>query len=144
LRKMLAIAPSQSATDIREGFRRYDGREVILPLDIVRELCRCLGWVRVEGDCVSAVAPLDYRAVLENTEETLVDIFREHGPVLDRATVVDLGEQRGLDRTTAGLYLGWSPVIERIATNRYTLRGADVPAGTLEAMRSSGPRTRVQ
>src|SRR5262249_50798646 len=47
-------------------------------------------------------------------------------------------------RTTTALYLGWSPIIERIATNRYTLRGADVPAGTLEAMRGSSLRTRVQ
>jgi hypothetical protein len=144
LRKMLAVAPSQSVTDVREGFRRYDGREVILPRDVVRELCKCFDWVRVDGERVAASVPLDYRAVLENTEETLVDIFREHAPVLDRATAVDLGERHGLDRTTTGLYLGWSPVIERIATNRYTLRGADVPAGTLEAMRGSSPRTRVQ
>jgi hypothetical protein len=144
LRKMLAVAPSQSVTDVREGFRRHDGREVILPLHIVRELCKCFDWAYVAGERVSASVPLDYRVVLENTEETLVDLFREHGPVLDRATAVDLGERRGLDRTTAGLYLGWSPVIERIATNRYALRGTDVPAGTLEAMRGSPPRTRVQ
>jgi hypothetical protein len=144
LRKMLAVAPSQSVTDVREGFRRYDGREVILPRHVVRELCKCFDWVRVDGERVAASVPLDYRAVLENTEETLVEIFREHGPVLDRATAVDLGERQGLDRTTTGLYLGWSPIIDRIATNRYTLRGADVPAGTLEAMRGSSPRTRVQ
>jgi hypothetical protein len=144
LRKMLAVAPSQAITDVREGFRRYDGREVILPRNVVRELCKCFDWVHVDGERVAASVPLDYRAVLENTEETLVDIFREHGPVLDRATAVDLGERQGLDRTTTGLYLGWSPVFDRIAINRYTLRGADVPAGTLEAMRSSSPRTRVQ
>jgi hypothetical protein len=144
LRKMLAVAPSQSIRDVREGFRRYAGREVILPRNVVRELCECFDWVRVEGDRVAASAPLDYRAVLENTEETLVEIFREHGPVLDRATAVDLGARSGLDRTTTGLYLGWSPIIERIATNRYALRGADVPAGTLEAMRGSSTRTRVQ
>jgi hypothetical protein len=144
LRKMLSVAPSQSVTDVREGFRRYDGREVILPRRVVRELCKCFDWVRVDGERVAASVPLDYRAVLENTEETLVDIFRKHGPVLDRATAVDLGERHGLDRTTTGLYLCWSPVIERVVTNRYALRGADVPAGTLEAMRGSSPRMRVQ
>jgi hypothetical protein len=141
---MLAVAPSQSVADVRESFRRCDGREVNLPRHVVRELCSCFDWVRVDGDRVAAAVPLDYRAVLENTEETLVDIFRKHGPVLDRATAVDLGAELGLDRTTTGLYLGWSPIIERIATNRYALRGADVPAGTLEAMRGSSPRTRVQ
>jgi hypothetical protein len=144
LRKMLAVAPSLSVSDVREGFRRYRDREVILPRHVVCELCKCFEWVRVDDERVAASVPLDYRAVLENTEETLVEIFREHGPVLDRPTAVDLGERHGLDRTTTGLYLGWSPIIERIATNRYALRGADVPAGTLEAMRGSSPRTRVQ
>lgn len=144
LRKMLAVAPSLSVSDVREGMRRYRDREVNLPRDVLRELCKCFDWVRVDGDRIGAVVPLDFRAVLENTEETLVDIFREHGPVLDRATAVELGERHGLDRTTTGLYLGWSPLIERIATNRYALRGSDVPAGTLEAMRGSSPRKRVQ
>jgi hypothetical protein len=144
LRKMLAVAPSLSVSDVREGFRRYRDREVILPRHVVPELCECFDWVRVDGGRIAATVPLDYRAVLENTEETLVDIFHEHGPVLDRAAAVDLGERYGLDRTTTGLYLGWSPIIERIATNRYTLRGADVPAGTLEAMRGSSQRRRVQ
>ena len=144
LRKMLAVTPSLSLTEVREGMRRYRGRDVNLPSVVLLALCECFGWVRVVGDRVLAAEPLDYREVLENTEETLVDIFRKHGPVLDRATAVDLGEQFGLDRTTTGLYLGWSPIIERLVVNRYTLRGAEVPAGTLEAMRSATPRVRVQ
>ena len=144
LRKMLAVAPSLSVSEVREGFRRYAGREVNLPRHVVRELCASFHWARADGDRIAATVPLDYRVVLENTEETLVDIFHEHGPVIDRATAVDLGEQRGLDRTTTALYLGWSPIFERIATNRYVLRGADVPAGTLEAMRGTSSRRRVQ
>jgi hypothetical protein len=144
LRKMLAVASSLTVREVRDGFRRYDGREVKLPRAVVWELCKCFDWVRVDGDRISSAVELDYREVLENTEETLVDIFREHGPVLDRATAVDLGERNGLDRTTSGLYLGWSPVIERVAINRYALRGSDIPAGTLEAMRGTSPRTRVQ
>jgi hypothetical protein len=144
LRKMLAVAPSLRISEIREGFRRYRDREVVLPRNIISELCECFDWVRVDGERVAARPPLDFRLVLERTEETLVDIFRAEGPVLDRPTALDLGEQHGLDRTTTGLYLGWSPIIERIATNRYTLRGAEVPAGTLEAMHSSAPRRRVQ
>jgi hypothetical protein len=144
LRKMVAVAPCLSVSDVREGFRRYDGREVILPRHVVRKLCACFEWIRVDGDRIAAAVPLDYRDVLENTEETLVDIFRENGPVLDRATTVQLGADRGLDRTTVGLYLGWSPIIERVATNRYALRGDDIPAGTLEAMRGASQRQRVQ
>jgi hypothetical protein len=118
-------------------------REVILPRNVVRELCKCFDWVRVDGERVAASVLLDYREVLENTEEALVDIFREHGPALDRPTAIDLGQQYGLESTTTALYLGWPPVIDRIATNRYALRGADVPTGTLEAMRGPSSRPRA-
>jgi hypothetical protein len=144
LRKMLAVSRSLQIADVREGMRRYPDREINLPTPILRRLCHCFDWITIDGDSVTALTALDYRTILENTERTMVDIFHDHGPVLDRARAVELGEQHGLNRTTTGLYLGWSPVIQRLTTNRYALRGADVPAGTLEAMRNSTPRRRVQ
>lgn len=143
LRKMLSVSPSLTLTDVRDGLRR-PARSVRLPRGVVRGLCEQLDWIEVASDVVTITVSLDFRRVLENTEETLVDVFTEHGPVLDRATAIDVAEQYGLDRTTAGLYLGWSPVIERLAINRYALRGADVPAGTLEAMSGADRRRRVQ
>lgn len=143
LRKMLAVSPSLTLADIRDGLRRHP-RSINLPRAAIRGLCQELEWVEVNGETVARTIDLDFREVLENTEETLVDVFTEHGPVLDRQTAVDLAERNDLDRTTVGLYLGWSPVIVRLAVNRYALRGADVPAGTLEAMRGGDRRQRVQ
>lgn len=143
LRKMLSVTPSLTVAEVRDGLRRHH-RSINLPRMVIRGLCRQLDWVEVDGDVISRTVDLDYRAVLENTEETLVEIFRAHGPVLDRQTAVGLAEDYGLDRTTASLYLGWSPVVERIVVNRYSLRGADIPAGTLEAMRGTDIRRRVQ
>lgn len=145
LRKMLSVSPTLTIAEVREGLRRPPKpRSVNLPLGVVRSLCAEIAWVDISDDIVQANVVLDFREVLENTEETLVDVFRDRGPVLDRATAVDLAQEYGLDRTTAALYLGWSPVIDRLTTNRYALRGADVPAGTLEAMRGSERRRRVQ
>ena len=143
LRKMLSVSPSLTLPEVREGLRRHH-RSIKLPRLVIRGLCGQLDWVEVRGDVVARAVDLDYRVVLENTEGTLVEVFLDHGPVLDRQTAVGLAEDYGLDRTTAGLYLGWSPVIERLAINRYALRGANVPAGTLEAMRGTDVRRRVQ
>jgi DNA-binding CsgD family transcriptional regulator len=145
IRKMLSVSPSLTVAEIREGLRRpARPRSVNLPRAVIRALCEGLEWVRVERDLVTRTIDLDFRDVLENTEETLVDVFTKHGPVLDRQHATDLAEEYGLDRTTSYLYLVWSPVLDRIATNRYAIRGADIPAGTLEAMRESHRRRRVQ
>jgi len=145
LRKMLSVSPSLTLADVRDGLRRpARGRSINLPREVLRRFCQQVDWLEVNGDVVTTTISLDFREVLENTEETLVDVFAEHGPVLDRATAVGLAEEHGLDRNTAALYLGWSPVIERLAISRYALRGADVPAGTLEAMHGVDHRQRVQ
>ena len=145
VKKMLSVSPSLTTSELRDGLRRAGGeRSVFLPRDIIRALCDGLDWTCVDGHVVRRNIDLDYRDVLENTEETLVDVFTQNGPVLDRQSAVDLAQQYGLDRTTAGLYLGWSPVIERLMLNRYALRGADIPIGTLEAMRGRDRRTSVQ
>jgi transcriptional regulator with XRE-family HTH domain len=144
LRKMLAVSSSLTLNEVREGMQRYRDRAVSLPRSVLRELCKCFQWVEVDGDTVRSLVSLDYRKVLTDTEATMVDIFREDGPVLDRADAIELADRRGLNRTTTGLYLGWSAIIERIAPNRYALRGADIPTGTLEAMRGSSARVRVQ
>jgi hypothetical protein len=144
LRKILSVNASVSIRDLRDGLRRPPEREVRLPAMVLKELCERLDWIEVNHETATSRVQLNYCDVLEHTEQTLVEIFRDHGPVLDRSTAVDLAAERGLDRTTAGLNLGWSPVIQRIVTNRYALRGEDVPAGTLEAMRDASPRRRVQ
>jgi transcriptional regulator with XRE-family HTH domain len=68
LRKMLAVSPSLSVAEVREGMRRYpsEERQVNLPRAVLLELCRCLHWVNVEGDQITAVVPQDYRVLLGN------------------------------------------------------------------------------
>jgi hypothetical protein len=145
LRKMFSVAKTLTLEDLREGLRRPGrAREINLPRHVLSALFKKLGWIDIDGETATSLVDLDYRKILERTERTIVEVFRTHGPVLDRQTVLDLAAERSLDRTTVGLYLGWSPIIQRIAVNRYALIGAEIPAGTLEAMRSAPSRQRVQ
>mgnify|MGYP001490760345 CR=1 FL=1 len=143
LRKMLSVSPEMRVDDVRSGIRRHERmRAVTLPREVVVGICDALDWVEVRDGCVRARGGLDPGRVLDHGEATLVEVFREHGPVLDRQAVIEHAAARGMNRSTASLYLGWSPVIQRLASNRYALRGAGVALTALDL--PPRPRVRVQ
>jgi hypothetical protein len=122
LRKMLAVAHSLTFADTEDGLRR-PGCQVSLPRDVLIALCRTLDWVTVEGTTISAAVTLDPDRLLSPLERALVDIFDVHGPVLEFARAVRLGEARGLHSTSVGIYLGKTPVLQTVSRGRYALRG---------------------
>jgi hypothetical protein len=46
------------------------------------------------------------------------------GPVLGFGRAVDLAADAGINRTSAGLYLGRTPVLQTVARGHYAVRGA--------------------
>src|SRR5439155_23077125 len=86
-------SPSLTVSDVRDGFRRH-ARSIKLPRMVIRGLCSQLDWVEVHGDLITRTVELDFRDVLENTEETLVEVFLEHGPVLDRQAAIGFAEEQ--------------------------------------------------
>ena len=53
-------------------------------------------------------------------------IFRTDGPVLGFTRAVQLATAAGINPTSAGLYLGRTPVLQTVARGRYAVRGAAV------------------
>jgi hypothetical protein len=64
----------------------------------------------------------------------MVQVLKEHGPVMQRARFEELCAGLGMNRSTFWVYLDYSPVIERFAPGVYGLRGAEVDPGTLESL----------
>src|SRR5579872_239032 len=122
---MLSIARSLTLADVDEGLRR-SSRPVALPREILRALCRTFDWVAHDprSDAVSATVPLDPARTLSPLERELVRIFRIDGPVLGFRRAVDLAAVAGINRTSAALYLGRTPVLQTVSRGRYALRGA--------------------
>jgi hypothetical protein len=125
LRKMLAVARSLTFPDIEDGLRR-PGCDVALPRATLRALCDSLDWVSVDGPRVSASIDLDTDKVLSPLERKLFRIFQTDGPVLEFTRAVRLAEAAGISGTSAGIYLGKTPMLQTVGRGRYSLRGLAV------------------
>ena len=143
--KIMSIAEQIDLGELREGVGRHHRmhgfrppREVLATLCVQSQLYTRL------GDTIRGTEALpDWRELLGRNERTLAEILFEEGPVmrrdeLERRAIVD----RGLNRSSFYVYLGYSPILARYAPGVYGLRGAQVSAGEVQAL--IPPRVRSQ
>jgi len=125
LRKMLSIARSLTIADVDGGLRR-SARPVALPRGILRAMCATFDWITLDpsSDVVTSKVPLDPARTLSPLERELVRIFRTDGPELAFGRAVQLAADAGINPTSAGLYLGRTPVLRTVSRGRYAVRGA--------------------
>jgi hypothetical protein len=97
----------------------------------------------VQNNLVRASVALDWREILSETEQVLVEILKSYGPVMQRERFEDECLARGVNRTTFYAYLNYSPVIKKHARGVYGLRGVNVPAGLVDSLRPASVRGRV-
>jgi hypothetical protein len=125
LRKMLSIARSLTLADVDEGLRRSP-RPVTLPRAILRSVCATFDWVSIDrlSDVITSKVLLDPARTLSPIERELVRIFRTDGPELAFGRAVQLASDAGMNPTSAGIYLGRTPVLRTVSRGRYAVRGA--------------------
>lgn len=126
LRKILVVSPEISESVLLTGLRRPH-RPVELPDGVVHALLDATPWITRRDDLVVLALPLALREVLEHTERVLVEIFREHGPELERADAIDLAQDRDVQRNTASQFMAYSPIIQKVGYNAYALIGSRSP-----------------
>lgn len=144
--KIIAVAGSIGIAELREGvgrFYRMDGfrppREVLARICEQSRLCRREGDLMLEGPDVGP-----WTEVLRSKiERVIAEVMFEYGPLMRRDDLerIAVGE-RGLNRSSFYVYLGYSPIIARYAPGVYGLRGAQVTAAEVNAL--IPPRTRTQ
>jgi hypothetical protein len=89
-----------------------------------------------DEDFVTCNHHLDYKAELGELEQTLVDIFRASTTnVLDRASIRAACAKRKLNMHSVEIALTYSPIIEHLDVNIWTIRGTIVLSETLDAIR---------
>jgi hypothetical protein len=95
------VADEIDIGELRAGVRRHHRMEGIAPPQrVLLELCRQLNWCHVEDRAVRASAPLDWRAILSETEQIMADILKASGPAMQRERFEEECLARGLNRTT--------------------------------------------
>jgi hypothetical protein len=127
----------------RRSFSPPPARRFRSPQRVLIALCAQAKDYAIQGNSVLANTPLNHREVLSDTESVIVDVLREHGPVMRRPKLEELCLGKGLQRETFSIHLTYSPVITRYARGVYGLRGAQVPPGLAESLVELRRNTRV-
>lgn len=142
--KIMSVAGSIGLNDLRRGVGRHHRMKGFRPpREVLAQLCVQSGLYRRRGDVILGVDPPDWRELLGRNERVLVETLFDHGPIMRRDDLIQMAvDERGLKRNSVGIYLGYSPVIERFAPGVYGLRGARVGAAEVEAL--IPPRVRHQ
>ena len=133
--KVLAVAPTISVAQLRTaiGRNRRMWREAP-PEQVVLEFCRQTPGVRVEGDRLTAEPPADWKAVLTGVERKLVEILKEHGPVMERGALEELCVAGGMNRFSFHAFVACSPIVTQHGHSIYGLFGADVSDEDVKAL----------
>lgn len=146
-KKVLSVVSPQPMQSIREAVRRsYKWRAstsvryrslVVPPLTIMKCFFERHPDFVVQGDeKVGLVKALDYRAVLGEAEQVIVEVLRSSpAGLLDRNSLLDACIKRGLNENTLSLYVTYSPIVEHIGIDLWKLRGVMVDPAAVEAIR---------
>jgi hypothetical protein len=144
--KIMAVAGSLPITDLRDGVGRfYRMKGFRPPREVLARLCQDSDRYERRDDWIVGKPGLpDWKDILGKCEATLVDVLFEFGPVMRRDDLEEIVvDERGLNRSSFYVYLGYSPVIARYAPGVYGLRGAQVTAAEVDVMIPSRARTQV-
>lgn len=148
-RKMLAVASPLDIRVIREGVhRRYRQRNLsggqlresrpllVPPRAILVAFYAGNPAFAVEDGKVRSSQPLDYRSVLGETEQIMVDVLRSTpAGILDRQSFAAECQRRGMNPSTFQAFLSFSPIIEHVDTGIWGLRGVYIDPVEVERMR---------
>jgi hypothetical protein len=135
IRKILVASPRIDVGELRTGVGRHNRKKGFAPpRRVLLELCRQLPWCRVDDEKITAVAPLNPREILSDSEQIILKILSDHGPVIQRAKFEELCLDAGMNQSSFSVFLSYCPLICRYATGVYGLRGAEIPAGLVESL----------
>jgi hypothetical protein len=130
IRKILAVSSSISIGELSTGVGRSHRRKGFAPpRRVLLEFCRQLPWCRVTNEVITAAESLNPVEILSDSEQMILQVFKDHGPVMQRARYEELCLGAGMNPNSFWIYLNYSPIITRYASGVFGLRGADVPMG---------------
>jgi hypothetical protein len=148
-RKMLSVASTIHISSIREGIRRhfrYRGSRgtsewplVIPPRAVLARFYQVHPEFVINGEgMVTTVEHLDCRKELGQTEQVFVDVLRSSPTcVLERESLAKGCLARGCNQHTISTFLSYSPVVEHLGTDLWSLRGVKVDPTAVEAVRAA-------
>jgi len=145
IRKVLSVSPSVHVNELRAALKRVHRLQGFVPSRaVLREFCGGLGICKLERDIVTATASEDPSEVLGKTELLFYQILTEHGNVMSSFNLERECLKRGLNNHTFFQYISYSPIMLRLARAVYSLTGAPISPGTVEALTPPRVQTKTR
>jgi hypothetical protein len=114
IEKVLSVCSRIHISELREGVSRHHRREGFAPPQrVLLALCNQTGKCKVEENFVAADPPFDYKEILSEAEQIIVEVLMENGCVMERQKLEDECLARGIKRDTFYVYLTYSPALTR-------------------------------
>lgn len=148
-RRMLAVASPLDIRTIREGVQRLyrirnqSGRReshqlIVPPRSILAAFFAHNPAFVFENSTVRSKEPLDYRTVLGETDQIMLEVLRSTpAGILDRQSFASACIERGVKPNTFSAFLGFSPIIEHVDTGIWGLRGIHIDPIEVERLREA-------
>ncbi len=142
IEKVVSVAERIDVSRLRTAMGRYrrSGRGLPPPEPLL-EYCRQMPSVRVEGSSVCAEPSLDWRTLLGGVERSMVEVLKEHGPVMDRAEFEEQCLRRGMNRFSFNAILMCSPVVTQYGRSIYGLVAQKTDPHTVRRARARRARS---
>ncbi len=105
----------------------------IPPLSIFREWCHQVPFGRVESDQMEMENPLPIEEVLSGVELTIIQVIRQHGPLLSRWKFQQLCTEQGVAKPTFYIYVDGLSTVEEFDEGIFGLTGTHVTEEILAA-----------
>lgn len=135
IEKVLAVAGRVRLGELAAAITRNRRLwKTSLPEHVLLEFCRQSEGIAIRGEWIVSEPPRPWQAVLTGVEAQLVAVLKEHGPVMDRASLEDLCVARGMNRFSFHAFLATSPVIMQYGPSVYGLVGTEASAETVRSL----------
>lgn len=139
---ILSVVSPVDVTTIRDGARRKYRllkAGIVPPRAVMAAFFKAHPAFQVDaGGLVGPVDLLDYRQELGAAEQTIVEVLRASPTgILDRAGLGRACETRGLNPSTLGVMTSYSPILEHLGTDMWSLRGTRVDPAAVQAFREA-------
>ena len=133
--KILFVAMELHINELRSAISRpHRMAGVAPPRAVLLELCRQLPNITVTGEIVKLDATIIPERILSGTELCLWRILSRNDSIMDREGLETECMKEGMNQSTFYVYLGYSPIITRLARGVYGLVGAKPYPGLIESL----------
>lgn len=138
--KILAVTGSVRLETLRTGvLRNFRTKNTSLPRSAFSGLCRAFGF-QVESDgTVQSAIPLSPEEILGSIEYAIFKVLSQNDFVMRGTDLRNECVAAGVNRSSFFVYLSYSPILERLATGVYALRGKRIDPSQVSYLAGSLP-----